>query len=53
MYEHVHNAYKHDKMVDKHMFLCGVKREHIRVYRHIVGQIKLKIIFAEYYKRTL
>lgn len=30
MYQHMHNAYEHDKIVDKHMFLCGVKREHIK-----------------------
>lgn len=51
MYQHMHNAYKHDKIVDKHMFLCGVKGEHIRVYGHTVGQSKLKIIFVEYYKK--
>jgi hypothetical protein len=47
--EHMHIAYKHDKVVDKHTLLCGVKRDHIRVH----WQSKLKIIIAEYYKRTL
>jgi hypothetical protein len=51
VYKHI--AYKHDKIVDKHTWIYDVKREHIKVYWHTVGQSKLKIIFVEYYKWTL